>query len=149
MAKKGINVKVKTVKVIDALEAVLKQRKKDHELYEKDCEAYKKATENADKKVLAFIKTGKATVKEVSSTNRWRSDNDKGFHAFTVTVLIAESVIGVKAEAPQDPHSSCRGNEYTDYETGNKELENAIRMLKMTDEEVVSTSTYSAVSRYL
>lgn len=90
MAKKGINVKVKTVKVIDALEAVLKQRKKDHELYEKDCEAYKKATENADKKVLAFIKTGKATVKEVSSTNRWRSDNDKGFHAFTVTVLIAE-----------------------------------------------------------
>ena len=30
-----------------------------------------------------------------------------------------------------------------------EELENAIRILKMTDEEVVSTSTYNAIARYL
>ena len=29
------------------------------------------------------------------------------------------------------------------------EIENAIRILKMTDEEVVSTSTYNAIARYL
>ena len=36
---------------------------------------------------------------------------------------------------------------------GNKEMvdeiENAIRILKMTDEETVSTSTYNAIARYL
>ena len=44
-----------------------------------------------------------------------------------------------------------------DYETLNEwqykeqieEIENAIRILKMTDEEVVSTSTYNAIARYL
>jgi len=30
-----------------------------------------------------------------------------------------------------------------------QEIENAIRILKMTDEETVSTSTYQAVARYL
>jgi hypothetical protein len=30
-----------------------------------------------------------------------------------------------------------------------EEMSNAIRILKMTDEEVVSTSTYQAVARYL
>jgi hypothetical protein len=30
-----------------------------------------------------------------------------------------------------------------------QELENAIRILKMTDEEVVNTSTYNAIARYL
>jgi hypothetical protein len=29
------------------------------------------------------------------------------------------------------------------------EIENAIRILKMTDEETVNTSTYNAVARYL
>jgi hypothetical protein len=30
-----------------------------------------------------------------------------------------------------------------------QEIENAIRILKMTDEEVVNTSTYNAIARYL
>jgi hypothetical protein len=30
-----------------------------------------------------------------------------------------------------------------------EEMENAIRILKMTDEETVSTSTYNAIARYL
>jgi hypothetical protein len=29
------------------------------------------------------------------------------------------------------------------------EIENAIRILKLTDEEVVSTSTYNSIARYL
>ena len=29
------------------------------------------------------------------------------------------------------------------------EIENAIRILKMTDDEVVSTSTYNAIAQYL
>jgi hypothetical protein len=39
-------------------------------------------------------------------------------------------------------------NEY-EYRSQKEEIENAIRILKMTDEEVVNTSTYNAVARYL
>ena len=39
-------------------------------------------------------------------------------------------------------------NDWT-YREQKEEIENAIRILKMTDEEVVSTSTYNAVARYL
>ncbi len=35
------------------------------------------------------------------------------------------------------------------YREQKEEMENAIRILKMTDEEVVNTSTYNAVARYL
>jgi hypothetical protein len=35
------------------------------------------------------------------------------------------------------------------YREHTEEIENAIRILKMTDEEVVSTSTYNAIARYL
>jgi hypothetical protein len=35
------------------------------------------------------------------------------------------------------------------YKEQKEEIENAIRILKMTDEEVVNTSTYNAVARYL
>jgi len=30
-----------------------------------------------------------------------------------------------------------------------EEIENALRILKMTDEEVVSTSTYNSIAKYL
>ncbi len=36
-----------------------------------------------------------------------------------------------------------------DYEQQKEEISNAIRILKMTDEETVSTSTYNAISKYL
>jgi hypothetical protein len=35
------------------------------------------------------------------------------------------------------------------YREQKEEISNAIRILKMTDEETVSTSTYQAVARYL
>jgi hypothetical protein len=35
------------------------------------------------------------------------------------------------------------------YREMKEEMENAIRILKMTDEETVSTSTYNAIARYL
>ncbi len=36
-----------------------------------------------------------------------------------------------------------------EYQSQKEEIANAIRILKMTDEEVVNTSTYNAVARYL
>ena len=54
-----------------------------------------------------------------------------------------------ESKLPKEPvrdYTIIGSYEYT--ETVN-EIENAIRILKMTDEEVVSTSTYNAIARYL
>ena len=54
-------------------------------------------------------------------------------------------------EAPQNVfQSSGYGRTYIgNYEERIAEMQNAIRILNMSDEELVSTSTYQSVSRYL
>ncbi len=53
-----------------------------------------------------------------------------------------------------NPHGADKEKDYEvihlhTYREMKEEMENAIRILKMTDEEVVSTSTYNAIARYL
>ena len=50
---------------------------------------------------------------------------------------------------PTEPKSVERTLWKHDYEMQQRELSNAIRILKMSDEEVISTSTYQAVAQYL
>jgi hypothetical protein len=57
----------------------------------------------------------------------------------------------VEPEAPKPPfQSQGYGRNYIGgFEDRLAEIQNAIRVLSMSDEEVVSTSTYQSVSRYL
>jgi hypothetical protein len=50
---------------------------------------------------------------------------------------------------PTEPERDFEFIHASTYRESKKELSNAIRILKMTDEETVSTSTYQAVSEYL
>ncbi len=50
---------------------------------------------------------------------------------------------------PAEPERNYTTLHKHEYETQKEEMANAIRILKMTDEEVVNTSTYNAVARYL
>jgi hypothetical protein len=52
-------------------------------------------------------------------------------------------------EMPVEPEKDFDSLSVYNYREQKEEISNAIRILKMTDEEVVSTSTYQAVSRYL
>ena len=52
----------------------------------------------------------------------------------------------IKLKQPKCPDRKYWEHQYNEDKA---ELENAIRILKMTDEEVVSTSTYNAIARYL
>ena len=47
---------------------------------------------------------------------------------------------------PQKDYEVIHSHSYREMKT---EIENAIRILKMTDEETVNTSTYNAVAQYL
>jgi len=136
---KAISVKIATVKVIKALEDKLAQFKKDYSAqevlekkYEKEQETYKKALIEfalANAKLATNFRTSYRTYQRCLNID------------FDITVD--------ESKLPKEPvrdYTIIGAYEYT--ETIN-EIENAIRILKMTDEEVVSTSTYNAIARYL
>jgi hypothetical protein len=50
---------------------------------------------------------------------------------------------------PKEPEKDYLEIHRHTYNEQKEEMENAIRILKMTDEETVSTSTYNAIARYL
>jgi uncharacterized protein with gpF-like domain len=52
-------------------------------------------------------------------------------------------------EMPKEPEKDFVTLHQHSYNEQKEEISNAIRILKMTDEEVVNTSTYNAVARYL
>ena len=52
-------------------------------------------------------------------------------------------------ELPAEPKKDFQTFHDWQYNEMVEEIENAIRILKMTDEEVVNTSTYNAIARYL
>jgi len=50
---------------------------------------------------------------------------------------------------PTEPQKDFESFHDWQYKEMVEEIENAIRILKMTDEEVVSTSTYNSIAKYL
>jgi hypothetical protein len=54
-----------------------------------------------------------------------------------------------EGDFPAEPVKDFEQIHQHTYREQKEEMENAIRILKMTDEEVVNTSTYNAVARYL
>ncbi len=52
-------------------------------------------------------------------------------------------------DLPTEPEKDFETFHEWQYKEMVDEIENAIRILKMTDEETVSTSTYNSIARYL
>jgi predicted metalloendopeptidase len=139
MAKsKAINVKIATAKVIKALETKLAQLKKDKANYKDNEAKYKKAMEKYQKEVgkLALAQIGKA--KDITASTRYNND-------VYLSVTLPAGTITLPDE-PQREYEVIHDHNYREMV---EEIENAIRILKMTDEETVSTSTYNSIARYL
>jgi len=134
---KSINVKVSTAKVVKALETALANRKKLIADYEKAQENHKKVVADWEKSVIEHIKSGKARVNEVSQARNWGRDKD---------VARIEIDIPASIKFPDSPEKPA---EMWSINSDIEELENAIALLKMTDEEFVSTSTYKGVARLI
>ena len=135
---KAINVKIATTKVIKALETKLAQINKDKANQKSNEEKFEKAQEKYNKEVakLALDKISKA--KDLNATNRWNGE-----------VCVQFSLPAGTIELPDEPKRDFEVFSEWQYKEMVEEIENAIRILKMTDEEVVSTSTYNAIARYL
>jgi hypothetical protein len=131
---RAISVKVATTKVIKALEDKLADSKKAIVNNEKKRKDYDKVEKAYSKEVadLVFKQISKA---EVSAHENWRNE-------LNVTITIPSGLV----KLPEKPTIELE-RELGQYEI--TEIENAIRILKMTDEEFVNASTFKQVAQYL
>ena len=136
--QKAISVKIATTKVIKALETKLAQIQKDKTNQKTNEEKFQKATEKYNKEVakLALDKISKAT--DLSAHKRYNGE-----------IVVNFSLPAGTIDLPTEPEREFQSFHEWQYKEMIEEIENAIRILKMTDEEVVSTSTYNAIARYL
>ena len=135
---KSINVKIATSKVIKALETKLVQVKKDKDSQSAKEDKHDKAVKAWRKEVgrLALAQISKA--EDLSASVRYNG-------AINVDFNLPKGCI----ELPKEPEKDFDTLNDWQYKEIVEEIENAIRILKMTDEEVVSTSTYNSIARYL
>ena len=136
---KAISVKIATPKVIKALETALAKLEADYTSQEANEVKYRKAYEKWQKELTDYAI---ANIKKAENfRTNYRSWNNQLNIDFDLTVP--------KEGLPSEPEKDFVTMHQHTYREEKAEIENAIRILKMTDEETVNTSTYNAVARYL
>jgi hypothetical protein len=65
------------------------------------------------------------------------------------TLNVDFDIVTSETDFPQEHERDYEVMPTHQYRDDVEEIENAIRILKLTDEEVVSTSTYNSIARYL
>jgi hypothetical protein len=135
---KAINVKIATTKVIKALEGALAKLETEYASQEANEAKYEKARKAWAKEVgkLALAQISKA--ENLTASKRYNNEVNVDFNLPAGTIVL-----------PDEPKKDFTTMNEWNYREQKEEIENAIRILKMTDEEVVSTSTYNAIARYL
>jgi hypothetical protein len=136
---KPISVKIATAKVIKALEERLTQFKKDYLAQEALEKKYNKEQEAYKKELIEYALANAKLAQNFRTSYR----NYSKCLNIDFDITVDESKL---PKEPERNYTIIHASEYAD--TVN-EIENAVRILKMTDEEVVSTSTYNAIARYL
>lgn len=136
---KAINVKIATPKIIKALETALAKLEKDYssqEALEAKFEKKQQAWRN---------EIGDWAIKNFSKATNLRTS----YRSWNNTLNVDFDIITKEGNFPTEPEKDFEVIHQHTYRESKTELENAIRILKMTDEEVVNTSTYNAVAQYL
>jgi hypothetical protein len=137
---KAISVKIATPKVIKALEASLAKLESDYASQEANEAKYKKAYEKYQKEIVSYA------IANVKKAENFRTN----FRSWNGTLNIDFDLTGLsESDLPKSPEKDFVTMHQHTYLEQKEEIANAIRILKMTDEEVVNTSTYNAVARYL
>ena len=136
---KAINVKIPTVRVIAGLEEALANLEADY------------ATQNAKeaKHTLAY-EAWKKQIGEWAIAHFSKAENLRtNYRSWNKNLNVDFDITVSEGEFPAEPEKDFEVIHQHTYRESKKEITNAIRLLKMTDEEVVSTSTYNAIAQYL
>ena len=136
---KAISVKIATPKVIKALETALAKLESDYASQEANEAKYEKARKAWQKEVSDYA------VANIKKAENFRTN----YRSWNNTLNIDYDLTVAEKDLPKEPQRDFTVMHAHTYNEQKEEMLNAIRILKMTDEEVVSTSTYQAVARYL
>ena len=136
---KAISVKIPTQRVIDALTQALNKLELDYT-----------SQEAKEAKYQIAYKTWQKELAEYAIANWSKAENIRtNYRSYNKTLNLDFDIISGDKNFPAEPVKDFEVIHNHSYREQKEEMSNAIRILKMTDEEVVSTSTYQAVARYL
>jgi hypothetical protein len=136
---KSISVKIATPKVIKALETRLAELEKNYATQGENEAKYQKAREKWQKEI------GKWAMANFAKAENLRTN----YRNWNKTLNVDFDLIVSESDFPKEPEKDFEVIHNHTYSEQKEEITNAIRILKMTDEEVVNTSTYNAIARYL
>lgn len=138
---KSISVKIATKKVIEALETALTAKKSFKETFKAKKAEYDKALLKWEADVVKLVKPN-SKHSAVSVRPKHHYNIEKGGYEVVMTFDVPF------ADVPQAPEAPENINDWQ-LKDQIEEIENAIRILKMTEDEYVSTSTYNSIARFL
>ena len=136
---KAISVKIATPKIIKALEASLAKLETDFASQEANEAKYEKARKVWQKEIIDYA------VANIKKAENFRTNYRQWSNNLNIDFDLTVS----EKEMPKEPEKDFVTMHQHTYREQKQEIENAIRILKMTDEETVNTSTYNAVAQYL
>jgi len=136
---RAITVKVATPKVIKALETKLATLKADKENEASNEAKFQKANEKWKKEIIAFAIANIKKAENVRSN--YRSWNNQLNIDFDLTVS--------ELDMPKQPERDFTTMHDHTYREIVEEINNALNILKMTDEETVNASTMKSIAKYL
>jgi len=136
---KAINVKIATAKVIKALETKLAQVNSDYAKQDEYEAKYQKSVEKWNKEIAKFA------VAQIAKAQNLRTN----YRHWNNTLNVDFDLIVEEKDFPKQPEREFEQIHRHTYNEMKEELENAIRILKMTDEETVNASTMKQIAKYL
>ena len=136
---KAISVKIATPKVIKALESAITKLEIDFAEQESNEAKYDLARKAWQKELVDYA------VANITKAENFRTS----YRSWNSILNIDFDLNVLEKDLPAEPHKDFITMSQYEYREKHNELSNAIRILKMTDEEVVNTSTYNAVAQYL
>ena len=136
---KAIQVKIPTAKVIKALETKLAQTKANYAKQDENEAKYQKSREKWQKEI------GQWAIANFTKAENLRTN----YRSYNKTLNVDFDITCNGKDFPAEPEKDYEEIHRHTYNEMCEEMDNAIRILKMTDEETVNTSTYNAIARYL
>jgi len=134
-----INVKIPTVKVINALQQALAKLELDYTSQDQAEAEYQKATDKWKKDIQKWA------IDNFSKAENIRTN----YRSWSNTLNVDFDIMTEEENFPQEPSRDYETMNVHAYRDMKEEISNAIRILQLTDEEVVSTSTYNSIAKYL
>ena len=134
-----INVKIPTVKVIKALEQALNKLELDYTSQDEAESKYQNSMVKWRKDI------GTWAIAKFSKAENIRTN----YRSWNKTMNVDFDLVVDEKDFPAEPERNFEQMNIHTYRDMKDEISNAIRILKMTDEETVSTSTYNSIAKYL